>query len=144
VLLNKYADKGLRILGFPSNEFAYQAIGSSACEREWMHESMDLKGAEREFMPIFDHVFTNGPQMHPVYNYLKWKKFAGICDYGELGWNFVKFLVDGEGKVVKRFAPFTEVTRDAPVPEEWAIDADGDVKCPQNPVLEDYLVKLLD
>lgn len=143
-MLKKYAEKGLRILGFPSNEFGHQAIGSSSCERDWHHNFMGLSQEERENFPIFDHVYTNGPQMHPVYNFLKWKKFTGICDYGELGWNFVKFLVDGDGKVVKRFAPFTDVTKDAPFPTEFGLDDEGVIKCPQQPILEDYLVKLLE
>lgn len=98
-LYEKYKTQGLEILAFPCNQFGGQEPGSNpeiknfACTR-----------FKAEF-PIFDKVDVNGPNTAPVYQFLK-SSTAGLL--GDLiKWNFEKFLVDKNGKVVQRYAPTT-------------------------------------
>lgn len=99
VLYEKYKDKGLEILAFPCNQFLSQEPGSNeeiqevACTR-----------FKAEF-PIFDKVEVNGKDTVPLYKFLKSKK-GGFFGDG-IKWNFTKFLVDKDGKVVERYAPTT-------------------------------------
>ncbi len=98
-LYQRHRAGGLEILGFPCDQFGHQEPGSDAeiaafCEREY--------GVT---FPLFKKVEVNGAGSHPVYVYLK-KAAPGIL--GEaIKWNFTKFLVDQEGRVVDRFAPAT-------------------------------------
>ncbi|CAI9771692.1 unnamed protein product [Fraxinus pennsylvanica] len=98
-LYEKYKTQGLEILAFPCNQFGGQEPGSNpeikqfACTR-----------FKAEF-PIFDKVDVNGPSTTPVYQFLK-SSAGGIL--GDLiKWNFEKFLVDKNGKVVERYPPTT-------------------------------------
>lgn len=98
-LYENFKDKGLEILAFPCNQFGMQEPGSNeeikkfACTR-----------FKAEF-PIFDKVDVNGPFTAPVYQFLK-SSSGGF--FGDLvKWNFEKFLVDKNGKVVERYPPTT-------------------------------------
>ncbi|KAF3778293.1 putative phospholipid hydroperoxide glutathione peroxidase 6 [Nymphaea thermarum] len=99
VLYEKYKGQGFEILAFPCNQFAGQEPGSNeeivevACTR-----------FKAEF-PIFDKVEVNGKNAAPVYKFLKTQK-GGIFGDG-IKWNFTKFLVNKDGKVVERYAPTT-------------------------------------
>nr|ACJ84092.1 unknown [Medicago truncatula] len=98
-LYENFKDKGLEVLAFPCNQFGMQEPGSNeeikkfACTR-----------FKAEF-PIFDKVDVNGPFTAPVYQFLK-SSSGGF--FGDLvKWNFEKFLVDKNGKVVERYPPTT-------------------------------------
>ncbi|RYR17767.1 hypothetical protein Ahy_B03g062450 [Arachis hypogaea] len=99
VLYKKYKDQGLEILAFPCNQFAGQEPGN----KEEIREVVCTK-FKAEF-PIFDKVEVNGKNAAPLYKYLKDQK-GGIFGDG-IKWNFTKFLVSKDGKVVERYAPTT-------------------------------------
>ncbi|CAN0860628.1 Putative glutathione peroxidase 7, chloroplastic [Linum grandiflorum] len=96
---DKYKTQGFEILAFPCNQFGGQEPGSNpeikqfACTR-----------FKAEF-PIFDKVDVNGPSTAPVYQFLKSSAGGFLGDL--IKWNFEKFLVDKNGKVVERYAPTT-------------------------------------
>ncbi|KAL2543676.1 putative phospholipid hydroperoxide glutathione peroxidase 6 [Forsythia ovata] len=98
-LYEKYKDQGLEILAFPCNQFGSQEPGSNeeieqfACTR-----------FKAEY-PIFDKVDVNGSNAAPLYKFLKSSKGGFLGD--SIKWNFSKFLVDKEGRVVDRYAPTT-------------------------------------
>jgi glutathione peroxidase len=98
-LYGKYKDQGLEILAFPCNQFGAQEPGNNeqivefACTR-----------FKAEF-PIFDKVDVNGNNAAPLYKFLKSSKGGLFGD--NIKWNFSKFLVDKDGKVVERYAPTT-------------------------------------
>ena len=98
-LYETYKDQGLEILDFPSNQFNNQAPGTS----EEIHAV--CTGRFGITFKQFAKIDVNGDHEDPLYTYLKSEK------RGKLGksikWNFAKFLVNKEGKVVKRFAPTT-------------------------------------
>ncbi len=91
-----YADRGLAVLGFPSNQFGAQEPGSAAeigsfCQRNY--------GVT---FPIFAKIDVNGPDAHPLYQFLKNQR-RGFLGMSRIGWNFAKFLVDRKGNVSGRF-----------------------------------------
>ena len=94
-LYDAYRDKGLEILDFPCNQFGHQAPGTEAEIQEFCqlrYHTTFLRFAKIE---------VNGKGEHPLYTYLKGQK-GGIFG-GTIKWNFTKFLVDREGRVVARF-----------------------------------------
>ncbi|TVU25797.1 hypothetical protein EJB05_28307 [Eragrostis curvula] len=99
VLYEKYKEKGLEILAFPCNQFAGQEPGSN----EEIQETVCTR-FKAEF-PIFDKVDVNGKDASPLYKFLKSHKGGFLGD--GIKWNFTKFLVDKDGKVVERYAPTT-------------------------------------
>ena len=99
-LNQKYKDKGLVILGFPSNQFANQEPGD---EKSIAEGSMINYGVTFQ---MFSKVDVNGEGAHPLFKYLR-KSLGGILG-NKIKWNFTKFLVDASGKPVKRFSPITK------------------------------------
>lgn len=98
-LHEKYFDKGLIILGFPCNQFGNQEPGT---EKEIEEGCLVKYGVSFQ---MFSKIDVNGPDAHPLYNYLK-DSLPGL--FGKkIKWNFTKFLIDSEGKPVKRYAPAT-------------------------------------
>jgi glutathione peroxidase len=97
-LHDKYAAKGLAILGFPCNQFGHQDPGSDAEILEFCQLKYDVK------FPMFAKIEVNGAGADPLYRYLK-KEAPGLLGSEAIKWNFTKFLVDREGNVVERFAP---------------------------------------
>ena len=98
-LHQKYKNKGLVVLGFPSSQFLNQ-------ERE-TNESVE-EACEANFGVTFqltEKIDVNGSNTHAIFKHLKSKKggFLG----SRIKWNFTKFLISGEGKVVRRYAPTT-------------------------------------
>lgn len=91
-------EQGLEILGFPCNQFAQQDKGSDS---EIAGFCMKNYGVS---FPMFSKVEVNGEGEHPLYGYLK-AEARGILGSKRIKWNFTKFLVNQEGKVIKRFAP---------------------------------------
>ncbi|CAH9109164.1 unnamed protein product [Cuscuta europaea] len=98
-LYELYKDKGLEILAFPCNQFLGQEPGTDEAILE-----MACTRFKAEF-PIFRKVDVNGKDAAPLYEFLKASKGGFLCK--DIKWNFSKFLVDKEGKVVDRYAPTT-------------------------------------
>ncbi len=96
-LYQKYNAKGLEILDFPCNQFGNQAPGDDA----QIHEFCTLK--YNTTFPRFKKIDVNGENADPLYKFLKGEKGGILGD--AIKWNFTKFLIDREGKVVGRFAP---------------------------------------
>lgn len=99
-LYQKYKDRGLVILGFPCNQFANQEPGSASEIQEFCQLNYGVT------FPMFAKVDVNGPTAHPLFVYLKSK--LGSIFGCKIKWNFNKFVIDKNGKPVKRFAPFTK------------------------------------
>ncbi|XP_042518704.1 probable glutathione peroxidase 4 [Macadamia integrifolia] len=99
-LYSKYKDKGLEILAFPCNQFLYQEPGTSL-----EAETFACTRYKAEY-PVFQKVRVNGPDAAPVYKFLKASKSGGAFG-SRIKWNFTKFLVDKEGRVIKRYATTT-------------------------------------
>jgi glutathione peroxidase len=89
-LWRHYRDRGLVVLGFPSNDFGAQEPGSEAEIKTFCSTKFHVS------FPMFAKVKVKGDGQSPVYRYL-------TADYGEPKWNFHKYLVSREGKVIKAF-----------------------------------------
>jgi glutathione peroxidase len=99
-LNKKYADKGLTILGFPCDQFGHQEPGDADEIKNFCSLRYDVT------FPLHEKIKVNGPEAHPLYEWLR-KQKSGLLG-GRINWNFTKFLVDKDGKVVKRFGPTTK------------------------------------
>lgn len=97
-LHEKYAQKGLAILGFPCNQFGGQEPGNSSEIANFCQSNYGVK------FKMFDKIIVNGKDEHPLYRYLK-QKAPGALGSEAIKWNFTKFLVSRTGDVVKRYAP---------------------------------------
>lgn len=93
-----YADKGLRILGFPCNQFMSQDPGTCAEISEFCALNYGVE------FPLFAKVQVNGPEAHPLYRFLK-NRAPGLMGSERIKWNFTKFLVSPQGDLIKRYAP---------------------------------------
>ncbi|CAI4275792.1 AMM_1a_G0004490.mRNA.1.CDS.1 [Saccharomyces cerevisiae] len=100
-LYKKYQDKGFVILGFPCNQFGKQEPGSDEQITEFCQLNYGVT------FPIMKKIDVNGSNADSVYNYLKSQK-AGLLGFKGIKWNFEKFLVDSNGKVVQRFSSLTK------------------------------------
>lgn len=100
-LYEKLREKGLTILGFPCNQFGQQEPGN---EQEIGAFCQTNYGVS---FPMFAKIDVNGPNAHPLYEFLKGEQ-PGVLGTKNIKWNFTKFLVDRNGKVVDRFAPMTK------------------------------------
>jgi glutathione peroxidase len=99
-LYQLYKDKGLVILGFPCNQFG----GQEPLTNEVMEETCKVNHGVS--FPLLEKTEVNGQGTHPVFVYLK-KRLGGWFG-SRIKWNFTKFLVDKEGRPVKRFSPVTK------------------------------------
>ncbi|KAJ4783351.1 Glutathione peroxidase [Rhynchospora pubera] len=99
-LYNKYKDKDFEILAFPCNQFLAQEPGTSEEVKEFACTRYKAE------YPMFQKVKVNGPNTAPVYQFLKASKWS-ICGT-RIKWNFTKFLVDKDGKVIARYGPVTK------------------------------------
>lgn len=99
-LYQKYKERGLVILGFPCNQFGAQESGS---EEEILSFCRLNYGVS---FPLFAKIDVNGAKASALYAFLK-KEQSGILGTEAIKWNFTKFLVDREGRVVDRFASST-------------------------------------
>ncbi|PKL26716.1 MAG: glutathione peroxidase [Spirochaetae bacterium HGW-Spirochaetae-3] len=99
-LYQKYADKGLVVLGFPCDQFAHQEPGGDAEIATFCQRNFGVT------FPLMSKVDVNGPGAHPVFAMLR-KQAPGVIG-DAVKWNFTKFLVSKDGKAVKRFAPTYE------------------------------------
>ncbi|GGG11142.1 glutathione peroxidase [Paenibacillus albidus] len=96
----KFKDRGFEVLGFPSNQFAGQEPGQSGEIEEFCQINYGVT------FPMFEKVDVKGEEAHPLFQYLS-KEAPGVLGSKSIKWNFTKFLVDQEGRVLKRFAPKT-------------------------------------
>ena len=99
-LYETYEDRGLVVLGFPCDQFGHQEPGDEAEIANFCSLTYDVK------FPMFSKIDVNGSGAHPLYQWLKSQK-AGLLG-GRIKRNFTKFLVDGDGNVLKRYAPTTK------------------------------------
>jgi glutathione peroxidase len=97
-LHRKYKDKGLTILGFPCNQFGAQEQGNAEEIANFCSLTYDVT------FPLLAKVDVNGDAADPLFEHLKSEK-PGLMGTKSIKWNFTKFLVDKDGKVVARYAP---------------------------------------
>jgi len=99
-LQQAYADRGFRVLGFPCNQFGSQEPGSAEEIAAFCSTRFDVS------FPMFAKVEVNGKATHPLYAFLK-AAAPGALGTQAIKWNFTKFLVGRDGRVIDRFAPAT-------------------------------------
>ena len=117
-LYRSYKDRGFVVLGFPCNQFGAQEPGSSAAIGAFCEKNYGVS------FPLFAKIDVNGPNAHPLYRYLKNEKkgLLGPLGGGAIKWNFTKFLIDRDGRVVARYAPSTKPESFAPAIEKLLND----------------------
>lgn len=96
-IYSRYKDSGFTILGFPCNQFGEQEPDDDLQILQTCRDELNLT------FPIFAKVDVNGPNAHPLFQWLT-QETKGILG-SSIKWNFAKFLVDRNGRVVRRFAP---------------------------------------
>ena len=97
-LWTSYRDNGLVVMGFPSNEFGGQDPGSDGEIASFCQINYGVS------FPMMSKVQVNGSQAHPLWKWLT-REAPGILGSKAVKWNFTKFLVGRDGKVLKRYAP---------------------------------------
>lgn len=97
-LYKEYKDKGVEVLGFPCNQFGHQDPGSNAEINQFCELNYGVS------FPMFQKIDVNGDNTHPLFKFLK-AQAPGVLGTQAIKWNFTKFLVDQNGKVVDRYAP---------------------------------------
>ena len=117
-LYQKYHAQGFEILDFPCNQFGQQAPGTIQEIHSFCTANFDIH------FPQFDKIDVNGENAHPLYTWLKTQ--AG----GDIKWNFTKFLVGRDGKVIKRYESRDQIA---------AIEADMQLEV--NPVLSNIMAR---
>jgi len=93
-----YADKGLVVLGFPCNQFGSQDPGADGEIAEFCQVNYGVS------FPMMGKIDVNGPAAHPLYKWLS-AEAPGLLGSKSIKWNFTKFLVGKDGKVIRRYAP---------------------------------------
>lgn len=96
-----YGERGFSVLAFPCNQFGGQEPGSE----EEIQSFCDLN--YQTSFPLYSKIEVNGAGSHPLYAHLK-EQAPGVLGSKRIKWNFTKFLVNQQGKVVKRYAPSTK------------------------------------
>ena len=107
-LYEKYADKGLVVLGFPSNQFGSQDPGTNEEIGAFCTKNYGVS------FPMMEKIDVNGSNAAPLYQWLT-KEKPGLLGSTAIKWNFTKFLVGRDGRVQKRYAPLdtpASLTRD--------------------------------
>jgi glutathione peroxidase len=97
-LYRRYRDQGFVVLGFPCDQFGGQEPGSEAEIQQFCSREYDVT------FPMFAKTKVNGTSAHPLFKALK-SEAPGLLGTRAIKWNFTKFLIDREGRVVKRYAP---------------------------------------
>ena len=145
-LYEKYAKEGLEILDFPCNQFGQQAPGTIQEIHQFCTANFNIH------FPQFDKIDVNGENAHPLYTYLKSQKAFGGFDLtddmgkrldemfrkrdanydknADIKWNFTKFLVSREGRVIKRYEPSDKMS-----------DVEIDIQLELNPVLSTMMAR---
>jgi glutathione peroxidase len=99
-LHERYADRGFSVVGFPCNQFGGQEPGSAEEIQQFCSTTYGVT------FPMFEKIDVNGPGRHQVYTELT-ELPDGEGEAGDIQWNFEKFLVGPDGKVIARFRPMT-------------------------------------
>ena len=102
-LYQKYKDQGLVVLGFPCNQFGGQEPGTDAEIKQFCSSKYAVT------FPMFDKIEVNGASRHSLYVMLAGRESPVA---GDIGWNFTKFLIGRDGKILKRFE--SKVKPDSP------------------------------
>lgn len=97
-LYKNYEKQGLVMMGFPCNQFGAQEPGNADEIKNFCSLTYDVT------FPMFSKVEVNGDNAEPLFKYLKAAK-PGFLGTQKIKWNFTKFLIDKNGKVIKRYAP---------------------------------------
>lgn len=100
-LYRKHRESGFEILAFPCNQFGGQEPGSDEEIKSFCQLNYDIS------FPLFSKIAVNGDDAHPIYVFLK-HVARGFLWSKPIKWNFTKFLVDKNGMVIKRYAPYTK------------------------------------
>ena len=100
-LHKRYTARGFEVLAFPCNQFAGQEPGDAEEIKNFCSLNYNVT------FPLFDKVDVNGKGAHPLFGFLKRSK-PGLLRSESVKWNFTKFLVDRNGKVIGRYAPLTK------------------------------------
>jgi len=116
-LYEKYSKDGFEILDFPCNQFGEQAPGTIQEIHSFCTANFDIQ------FPQFDKIEVNGANEHPLYTFLKDKK-------SDIKWNFTKFLVSRDGRVLKRYEPTDKLS-----------DIEADMLMEVNPVLSNIMAR---
>ncbi|MFT5574112.1 MAG: glutathione peroxidase [Cryomorphaceae bacterium] len=103
-LNRKYKDQGLCVVGFPCNQFANQDPANDDTIKGFCKKNYGVS------FPVFARIDVNGEKAHPLYADLK-NQARGVFWSKRIKWNFTKFLVDHNGKVLKRYAPVTKPSK---------------------------------
>ena len=110
-LHRQYADRGFEVLAFPCNQFGAQEPGSAEEIATFCSINYDVT------FPVFAKIDVNGPKADPLFEQLK-ADAPGVLGSRAIKWNFTKFLIDREGRTVRRYAPSTR-------PEDIAKDIEA-------------------
>ncbi|PFK46431.1 glutathione peroxidase [Bacillus cereus] len=100
-IYEKYKEQGFEILGFPCNQFGGQEPGTEEEITSFCELNYDVS------FPMFTKVDVKGDSAHPLYTYMT-EQVPGILGMKAVKWNFTKFLIGRDGKVIDRFAPQTK------------------------------------
>jgi glutathione peroxidase len=100
-LHEELSDRGLAVLGFPCNQFGQQEPGNAEEIASFCRLTYDVK------FPMFARIDVNGADAHSLYTWLT-SQAKGLLGSEGIKWNFTKFLVDRDGKVIDRYAPTTK------------------------------------
>jgi len=102
-LHRRYEKEGLSVIGFPCDQFGHQEPGGSDEIAEFCRKNHGVT------FPLSEKIDVNGSDAHPLWKFLRSAKggLLGLLTGGRIPWNFTKFLVDREGRVVGRYAPTT-------------------------------------
>lgn len=109
-LHQRYQSQGLVVIGFPCNQFGRQDPGSNQQIGAFCQKNYGVS------FPMSERIEVNGSQTHPLWRELK-RQRSGLLGLGRIHWNFTKFLLDRQGRVVARYAPFTKPESLAPAIE---------------------------
>lgn len=97
-LHRRYSKDGFTVLGFPCDQFGHQEPGSNEAIQQFCRLSYDVT------FPVFAKIAVNGSDEHPLYHLLKQAQ-PGVLGTTAIKWNFTKFLVGRDGRVIDRYAP---------------------------------------
>ena len=98
-LHRRFRARGFAVLGFPCDQFGHQEPGDESAIRTFCKDKYDVT------FPMFAKIKVNGPNAHPLFEALK-AEAPGLLGTRAIKWNFTKFLVDRQGRVVRRYAPY--------------------------------------
>ncbi|WP_105168378.1 glutathione peroxidase [Pseudoalteromonas sp. T1lg23B] len=120
-LYRQYKAYGFEILAFPCNQFGRNEPLEGAMLNEFYKSHFGLT------FKVCDKIQVNGPDAHPLFNYLK-SNTRGIAQNRAIKWNFTKFLVNSQGELVSRYAPRTKPDTLKPVIESQINDESSPIQ----------------